>query len=73
MALPTPNAIGEIAMAASNGKVALVNSTWALNRRKSKYMNQSLILLVMATANAFEGTAAAPALQIPLQQLEKPF
>jgi len=56
--LPTPDAIGTIAMGGTNGKVALVNSTTAL----SGACPTGLIDLVgYGSANCYEG-AAAPAL-----------
>jgi uncharacterized protein len=56
--LPTPDAIGTIAMAASNGKVALVSSTTALTGS----CPAALDFVGYGTANCFEGTGAAPAL-----------
>ena len=57
--LPTPDATGAIAMSATNGKVALVNSTTALNGA----CPAGLIDLVgYGSANCFEGAAAAPVL-----------
>ncbi|HEX6292000.1 MAG TPA: lamin tail domain-containing protein, partial [Herpetosiphonaceae bacterium] len=67
-ALPTPDATGTIAMSASNGKVALVNSTTLLTcgaaaTRCSSGSTPSLVDLVgYGTSSDFEGTAAAPAL-----------
>lgn len=60
-ALPTPDAIGTIAMSGTAGKVALVNSTTALTGTAAT--NSAVLDYVGygATANAFEGTAAAPA------------
>ncbi len=59
--LPTPDATGTIAMSATAGKVALVNSTTALTGACP--VSATIIDLVGfgATANCFEGTAAAPA------------
>ncbi len=59
-ALPTPNATGTIAMSGTAGKVALVNNVTALVGCPAA---ATLVDLVgfSATANCFEGTAAAPA------------
>jgi len=58
--LPTPDAIGTIAMAAAAGKVALVSNTTALTGASP--VSTSIIDLVgFGTANFFEGTGAAPA------------
>lgn len=56
--LPTPDAIGTIAMSGTAGKVALVNNTTALTACPA-----GLIDLVGygATANCFEGTGPTPA------------
>lgn len=60
-ALPTPDAIGTIAMSGAAGKVALVNSSTALTGTAAT--NPAVLDYVGygTTANAFEGTAAAPA------------
>lgn len=60
-ALPTPDAIGTIAMSGAAGKVALVNSSTALTGTAAT--NSAVLDYVGygTTANAFEGTAAAPA------------
>ncbi len=50
VALPAPDATGTAAMSASNGRVDLLQGTTLLDR------------VGYGTANAFEGTAAAPAL-----------
>lgn len=59
--LPTPDATGSIAMSATAGKVALVNSTTALTGTNPN--NASVVDLVGfgTTANGFEGTGPAPA------------
>lgn len=58
--LPTPDASGTLSMSASNGKVALVNSTAALNGANPS--GPSIVDLVgYGTANGYEGVAA-PAL-----------
>jgi predicted extracellular nuclease len=58
--LPTPDAVGAIAMSATNGKVALVSSTTAL----SGTCPTGVVDFVGygATANCFEGSGAAPTL-----------
>jgi cytosine/adenosine deaminase-related metal-dependent hydrolase len=57
--LPAPDAMGTIAMAAANGKVALAMGTAAL---AGGCPTANVIDLVgYGTANCFEGTAAAPA------------
>jgi len=59
--LPTPDAIGTIAMSATDGKVALVNSTTALSGACP--LGTGVIDFVgFGAANCFEGTAATPAL-----------
>jgi uncharacterized protein len=63
--LPTPNAIGNIAMSATAGKVALVSSTVALSG--SCPVGGAIIDFVgygtgTGGASCFEGTAAAPTL-----------
>ncbi len=60
-ALPTPDATGTIAMSATAGKVALVNSTTALTGACPTGANIIDLIGFGATANCFEGTAAAPA------------
>ena len=58
--LPTPDATGTISMSASNGKIALVNSTTALSG--SAPTDGSIVDLVgFGTAGYFEGSSAAPA------------
>ncbi len=59
--LPTPDATGTIAMSATAGKVALVNSTTALTGACPTGANIIDFIGFGATANCFEGTAAAPA------------
>lgn len=63
--LPTPNAIGTIAMSATVGKVALVSSTTALSG--SCPVNANIVDFVgygtgTGGASCFEGAAAAPTL-----------
>lgn len=59
-ALPAADAIGTIAMSATAGKVALVNSTVALTSASATAA--SVVDYVgFGTANAYEGTATAPA------------
>lgn len=60
-ALPTPDAIGTIAMSGTAGKVALVNTTTALTGTAAT--NPAVLDYVGygTNANAFEGSAAAPA------------
>jgi hypothetical protein len=59
--LPTPDVVGNIAMAASNGKVALVNNTTALTG--SCPTGSHIVDFVgFGTANCFEGGGATPAL-----------
>lgn len=60
-ALPTPDATGTIAMAATNGKVALVNSTTALSG-SCPLGGNVLDFVGFGTANCFEGAGATPAL-----------
>lgn len=59
--LPTPDATGTSAMAASNGKVALVNNTNALSG-SCPTGSEVIDLVGYGTANCFEGAAATPAL-----------
>ena len=59
--LPTPDAIGTIAMSGTNGKVALANVTTALTG--SCPLGATVIDFVgYGTANCFEGSGATPAL-----------
>ena len=60
MALPTPDAIGTVAMGATNGKVALVNHSVPLTEAcpSAAFV---VDLIGYGTANCFEGSAAAPA------------
>jgi predicted extracellular nuclease len=59
--LPTPDATGNIAMSASNGKVALVNNSTALIGATPS--DASIIDVVgYGSANFFEGSGAAPSL-----------
>jgi predicted extracellular nuclease len=59
--LPTPDATGTIAMSATAGKVALVNSTTALTGSCPTGAQIIDLIGFGATANCFEGTASAPA------------
>jgi hypothetical protein len=60
--LPTPDATGTLGMSGTNGKVALTNSITALSGG-SPLADASISDFVgYGTANAFEGTAAAPVL-----------
>ncbi len=59
--LPTPDATGAIAMSATAGKVALVNTITALNVACPTGASIVDFIGFGATANCFEGTAAAPA------------
>jgi uncharacterized protein len=62
--LPTPDAVGAIAMSASSGKVALVAGSSALTG--SCPLAAMLDLVGYGTADCFEGTAAAPGLSSEL-------
>jgi uncharacterized protein (TIGR03437 family) len=59
--LPTPDATGTILMAATAGKVALVNNTTSLSGACPGSASIIDFVGYGATANCFEGTAAAPA------------
>ena len=61
--LPTPNATGSIAMSATAGKVALVNTTTALSGTNGCPITAPIVDFVGygATANCSEGGAPAPA------------
>jgi uncharacterized protein len=59
--LPAPDATGSIAMAGSNGKVALVNSTTALSGSCPTGANV-IDFVGYGTANCFEGSGATGAL-----------
>jgi len=59
--LPTPDATGTAAMAATAGKVALVNNTTALTGSCPTGIQIIDFVGFGATANCFEGTAATPA------------
>jgi uncharacterized protein len=58
--LPTPDAVGTIAMSATAGKVALLRSTTALVGDKPS-SNDIVDLVGFGSANYFEGAQAAPA------------
>ena len=58
--LPTPDATGSIAMAASNGKVALVNNSNALSG--SCPTDGVVDFVGFGSANCFEGSGATPTL-----------
>lgn len=60
-ALPTADAIGTIAMSGTAGKVALVNATTALTGAATTSASVIDYVGFGTTANAFEGSAAAPA------------
>lgn len=66
--LPTPDAVGTIAMSATNGKVALVSSTVALNGA-CPILSSVTDMVGYGTANCFEGTGAAPPLSTTLAAL----
>jgi len=59
--LPTPDAIGTIAMAAASGKVALVKNSIALSGVCPNDPNIVDLVGYGSTANCFQGTAPAPA------------
>jgi hypothetical protein len=59
--LPLPDATGSISLAAGSGKVALVRSTNPLSGACPSDSNIVDFVGYGATANCFEGTAAAPA------------
>jgi uncharacterized protein (TIGR03437 family) len=59
--LPTPNATGTIAMAATAGKVALLNTTTALTGACPSSANILDLVGYGTTANCFEGSGPAPA------------
>lgn len=58
--LPTPEVIGSIAMSASSGKVALVNSTTALTGTCPTGAAIQDFLGIGSSANCFEGSGPAP-------------
>jgi predicted extracellular nuclease len=61
--LPTPDAIGSIAMSATNGKVVLLNSNSLIASGTSCPSGSSVVDIVgFGTANCVEGLAAAPTL-----------
>jgi len=59
--LPAPDATGSISLAAGSGKVALVRTTTALSGTCPSDSNIVDFVGYGATANCFEGSAAAPA------------
>lgn len=59
--LPTPDAIGTIAMSATNGKVALVNNTTALSGTCPDSAGIT-DFVGFGSANCYEGSGAAPTL-----------
>jgi uncharacterized protein len=59
--LPTPDATGTIAMAATSGKVALVKSTTPLSGSCPNDPNIVDLVGYGSTASCFRGTASAPA------------
>jgi uncharacterized repeat protein (TIGR01451 family) len=68
--LPTPDAIGTIAMAASNAKVALVNSATPLTGACPAGAN-IIDFVGYGTANCYEGSGATPALSNSTAALRK--
>ncbi len=60
--LPTPDAVGTIAMSATNAKVALLNSTTLLMNVSCPTGGSLIDFVGYGTANCFEGPAAAPGL-----------
>ncbi|HEX5312904.1 ExeM/NucH family extracellular endonuclease [Aquabacterium sp.] len=60
-ALPTPDAIGTIAMSGTAGKVALVRSTTALSGTGVSAASVEDFVGFGATASAYEGSGATPA------------
>lgn len=71
--LPTPDAIGTIAMAATNGKVALVNSTTALTGTNPSSHSSVVDFVGYGTANGYEGSGAAPVLSNTTAAMRKNF
>ncbi|MBK9120071.1 MAG: lamin tail domain-containing protein [Phycisphaerales bacterium] len=67
--LPTPDAVGTIAMAAANGKVALVTTTVALTGTCPWPSATIADFVGFGTANCFEGAGATPALTNTLAAL----
>ncbi|HEV2884645.1 MAG TPA: Calx-beta domain-containing protein [Pyrinomonadaceae bacterium] len=63
VALPTPDATGTINMAATGGRVALVNSLTALPSNAScvQQLGTAIDFVGYGTANCFEGSGPAPA------------
>lgn len=62
VALPTPDATGTIAMAATAGKIVLTNTNTLIAGGTLCPMDASVVDIVgYGTANCFEGAAAAPA------------
>ena len=61
VALPTPDAVGTIAMAATAGKVALIKTTTPLSGTCPNDPNVVDLVGYGSTANCFGGTAPAPA------------
>ncbi|MBB1087891.1 lamin tail domain-containing protein [Lysobacter sp. SG-8] len=60
--LPTPDAVGTLAMSSSNGKVALVSSGGALSGGCPLGEATVVDFVGFGSANCFEGSAATPAL-----------
>ncbi|MGI8653732.1 MAG: ExeM/NucH family extracellular endonuclease [Pyrinomonadaceae bacterium] len=69
--LPTPDAIGTIALAAGAGKVALVNNRTALTTSCPKTDPGVIDFVGYGTANCFEGSAAALAPSATLADIRK--
>ncbi|MEP2776770.1 MAG: lamin tail domain-containing protein [Luteolibacter sp.] len=70
-ALPTPDAIGTIAMASTNGKVALSSSTTAFAGADPGSEAALSDLVGYGSANAYEGSGAAPSLGNTLAAIRK--
>lgn len=68
--LPTPDAVGSIAMAAANGKVALINNSTALSGACPTGDN-IVDFVGYGTANCFEGSGATAALSNTTAALRK--
>jgi predicted extracellular nuclease len=61
-ALPTPQVTGSISMSASAGKVALTNNQTVLTTSNPVGTSPVVDFVGFGTANAYEGSAAAPTL-----------
>ena len=60
--LPTPNAVGSIAMSSSKGKVALLNSTTAISGGDPSTNANVIDYIGYGTADFYEGSTSAPLL-----------